>query len=112
MIANELLIPLRLGHFVRLVRDARRYQSVTDANKALLNKIHLVDLLVLVVNYVVVQVVLEPSRQEALRNLKEQADILLLVTLGVVEEPTERRYHVFEQIINCNLDLDFIRDIV
>ena len=60
----------------------------------------------------IVQVVLEPSWQETLRNLKKQADILLLVTLGVVEEPSERRYHVFEQIINCNLDLDFVRDIV
>ena len=112
VVANELLVPLGLGHLVRLVGDAAGNQSVTDTNESFLNEVHLVHLLVLVVDYVVVQVVLESSGQEPLRYLEQQADVLLLVALGIVEKAPERRYHVFEQIIDSNFDLDFIRHIM
>jgi len=71
VIANKLLIALLFRHFVMLVRNSRRQRCVTDTDKAFLNEVHFVHLLIFVVYYVVVNIILKTPRQEALRDLKE-----------------------------------------
>lgn len=113
MVTDQLLSALSFAHFVRVFSDSGRYESVTDTDEAFLDKIHLVNLLILVVNYWV-EDVLESPGEKTLGDLVEQADVLLLVhsALGVVEEATEGRYHVLEQVAYCDFDLDLIWHIV
>ena len=98
VVANELLVPLSLAHFVGFRSNTTRDESVTDSNKALLNKIHFIYLLVLIVNYLVINVVLKMPGKEALGNFEEQADVLLLVqgALGVIEKTSKSCYHIFK----------------
>ena len=71
VVAYKLLSALLFNHFVMLIRYSTRQSCVTDTNKAFLNKVHLVHFLVLVVYYVVINIILKTSRQEALSNRKE-----------------------------------------
>lgn len=71
VVTNELLISLRLNHFVMLICYSTGQSCVTDTDKAFLNKIHLVYFLVFVVYYVVVNIILKTSWKEALCYLEE-----------------------------------------
>ena len=108
VVADQLLVPLRLAHLVRLLRYAAGDEGVTDSYESFLYEIHLIHFLILVVNYLIVNVVLKLSGQKALRDFIQQADILLLVALRVVEEALECRYHVLEQEVDCDLHFSFI----
>ena len=61
VVTDKLLITLSLAHFVRLGGDPTGYKGVTDTNEPFLNKVHLINFLVLVINDVVVEVVLEAA---------------------------------------------------
>lgn len=92
MVADQLLGALSLAHLVWLVRYTTGNQGVTDANESFLNEVHLVDFLILIINYLIEKIVLKAAWKESLGDLEQQVDVLLLVqrALGVVEEPLER----------------------
>lgn len=92
VVADQLLGALSLAHLVWLVRYTTGNQGVTDANESFLNEVHLVDFLILIINYLIEKIVLKAAWKESLGDLEQQVDVLLLVqrALGVVEEPLER----------------------
>lgn len=66
VVADQLLVPLRLAHLVRFLRYAAGDESVTDSYESFLYEVHLIHFLILVVNYLIVNVVLKLPWQEAL----------------------------------------------
>ena len=79
VVTNQLLVSLGLAHLIGLVGDATRNKCITDTYEAFLYKVHLINFLVFIVNYLIVQVVLKTARQEALGDLEQEAYVLLLV---------------------------------
>ena len=113
MVHDDLLAPLLLDNVVALVVVAEvllhaSYGLVADADEALLDQVHLVDLLGLV-NYNNVLVDgLKPPRQQALGYVEEHYLVqAALVLVAESEKPFVVEGHVAEQVVATDLVSNF-----